>query len=188
MKTRRDCPIQWKVDVMTKWCLLVLSLDQRVEPEYVPETQFTTTDSQLDAAMDDDSQLREGTQGPGTPGSQACDTPQSPSADSPSATAASQSAAAASSTHRTRSVGRPAVKAAEGKKAQEVAREASRLGHARKSEQATELLGEHLLKEGAEVAKLSSPRAQRLAKELSKELFENASLSQYALPQTVPHS
>ena len=162
--------------MLTFYCTFVLNL--RAEPPdelYVPEPPGTP-----DAELDEDSDLSQVTQGPGTPASAAS---QSASAASPSATATS--AAAASSTDatgpHTRSGGRPAVKAAGGKAAQAVAKQAQRLMHDRKPQQARELLVGELAAGQPGVGDISAEHAAKQAKLAVNTIYERASLVTWSL-------
>jgi len=158
--------------MLTFYCTFVIEMRAApADPEYEPEPPGTP-DAQLDANSD----LSQSTAGPGTPASAA---PPSASAAPPSATAAP--AAAASSTDglgpQTRSGGgRPAVKAAGGKAALAVVRQANRLLHDRKPQEARELIAEELAAGQPGVGDISAEHAAKQAKTAVKAIYERAAL------------
>jgi hypothetical protein len=170
---------RWKVRVLTFYCTYVMNL--RADPPddpYLPVSAPGTPDDVLDTEMDThlaDNDLSQTTQGPGTPASAAS---QSASAASPSATAASPHAAAASSTDVSANTrgGRPAVKAAGGKAAQAVAKQAYRVLHDGKPREARRLLGEELATGQPGVGDISAEHATKQAKTAVNSVFERASL------------
>lgn len=166
--TQRDKSDQFKVELLTFYCAHIINLRAAPDPDYVPVPPPGTPDDALDADKD----LSQTTQGPNSPTSAASQ--QSASAASPAAPIASPPAAAASSTHNTRG-GRPAVKAAGGKEAQQHAREADRLLHDRKPQQARQLLAEELSTGQPHVSDITPEYAAKQAKTAVNQLFENAS-------------
>ena len=160
---QRESSVEWKVKMLVFYCEYIINLREVPDREYVPVSAPGTPDHALDAAMDVDKDLSQTTLGPGTPASAAS---QSATATSPPAPGASPLAAATSLAFATHA-GRPAVKAAAGKEAQQLARQVDRLQRDNKLEQAEQLL---LTEQGlsAEIPEITSEYAAKQAKTAAK--------------------
>jgi hypothetical protein len=187
---RRDFDDEGKCLILQSWLERVVNVPPECDSEYrqpVSSPSLAEERDQEDALLSQDSkytedadsqELRDLQKPASSQGSAASPTAASSSPAASVAAAASSPpaavAAAASSKHgyKTRPVGRPAMKAAAGMEAREVAKQSERLRHDNKDEPADALMAERVQMEGG--PSISPEYAARQAKELAEHLYSSA--------------